>query len=162
MMITHEARGMHRWVHKTYRIGPQVKDWCQRLADSALPPDSSFDFSKLWDEAGEIASNPDEVHIAKAVAKIGWDLYRRIRDQLSQRSKGIAVLAASDVFEASVGGQEVDVEVTAVYEVDPSAGTVAFLFFDTCTPSSRQSVAKPDRPGAVALTEHSRKDAECD
>jgi hypothetical protein len=134
---------MYRWVRTTYRIGPQVKKWCRQLAEQALPStDGSFDFKKLWDEAGEVVSKPDAVHIAKAVAEIGWDLYRRIRDQLARR-KAVSVLAASEVFESSIGGQKVDVEVTTVFEVDPSAGTVAFLFFDTCTPSVQDASNDP-------------------
>lgn len=143
LMITGEARGMHQWIHETYGIGPQVKEWCQRLADRELPStNGGFNFRKLWDSAAEIAKKPDEVHIARAVAEIGWDLYQKIRGQLSRRGEGTEVRVANETFGALSDGR-FDVQVTALYEVNPKNETVAFLFFDTCTPARLESGRDP-------------------
>lgn len=148
LMITPDARGMHWWINDTYGIGDSVKEWCQQLADKALPAkDGNFDFASLLDVAEQMVRDPSVIDPVKA-GRVAWSVLESVRSTLRiLRQQGVEALTDTGIFECDVGGHKVLVEVLTIYHVKADTDQVAFVFFESCKPESTEK-SDPHKPEA--------------
>ena len=137
----------------TYGIEQSVDNWCKELAGRAIPPEpgrSAFDFGDALDQTGEVMKDPeaflptDEVELVVRAAKWGLSALNGLRGLIAaRRAAGVSVKIESRVFRGLSDGC-LRIEVVAIYEVDPKAGTVTFRYFEWFTAGPASSPVSPD------------------
>jgi hypothetical protein len=106
----------------------------------------------VQEKTGEAMKNPedfqppDEIELAVKAAKWGWNVLTGLRQLINNRLAGVSIKIDSRVFRGLSDGC-LRIEVVAIYEVDPKAGTVTFRYFEWFNPG-----AEPSEPASADVT----------